>query len=213
MMEGVRICPVFRYPKDALRDGEEASLPHEPPIPDDVSDFAFFFRDVLAELDRLIWISGQDNPLRCGAPDALWETLQPVFPLPAPGGCDPVPCWLFPEGFLVAHAGEIRDDWNELFGFSQAPADWQAWFAERLFYVDRHYCDGGSLEDQPRAINERRARHIESTVQACFLNVDGCYWEFFAKDGHLLDRVRQRCLAIAGLRVEEVSSLTDCVAL
>lgn len=77
---------------------------------------------------------------------------------------------LYGAGLLPEFAAGISEDWNELFAFVEPVSSLREWVVGRF--------------------GDRRAQHVAATATACFLNVDGAYWEIHARDVRVIEVVR-----------------------
>jgi hypothetical protein len=188
-MHGLRVVPIFRYRPESLTDAGRAARP-DGVRRDDASEFALFFGRILPALDHLAWLA-DENAFRF-PPDWGGEydevDRRRTWVAQSGDGRSTLtvdPNWILGPGFVSAYARHANDDWNSLYGFTSAPDDWRSWMRRRF--------DGEPAE---------RAAFLAATVEVCFFSVDGAYWEFFARDARLVERVRQGLDGCGGLRLE-----------
>jgi len=71
------------------------------------------------------------------------------------------------SSLIPEYASYIREDWNKMFAFKKPlrlPSEWYEKYAATF--------NSG----------KESAKFIEQTVDFCFLNWDGAYWEFYTRD-------------------------------
>jgi hypothetical protein len=187
-MYGIRVVPIFRYPRELLTAAEREIKPSRRLWHVEGSEFALYFESVLPDLGRLVWLADRDAFQFPADWDDDEVARRRTWIAQQGDGCDVAtvdPNWILEPGFVAAYARYVNDDWNSLYGFATAPDDWRDWMRRRF--------EGDARE---------RTKFLAATVEVCFLSVDGVYWEFFAQDRHLIERVREGLGKLAGLRLE-----------
>ncbi len=189
-MHGIRVTPIFRYPAEHLTKAERAVRPSRRLREFDGPDFALFFACVLPDLEPLTWFASErtlqfpaDCDGRSGGPMRIAQEDRRLLSAGVTVTVDQG--WILPPGSFADHARFVTDDWGSLYGFTEPPDDWREWMHGRF--------DGET---------RRRAAYLDATVDACFLGVDGAYWEFHARVAWLVERVREHLGGVAGLRLE-----------
>jgi len=139
-----------------------------PPVPTGISDFAFFFDPILAPLAQHWWMF-DDCPTSTPR-DATVDDID----IYEDYVCEELSPWagkrFAPPGVLLPRFGRfIRDDWITLFGTPSQPNP------------DRFLSALETVGDEDRLVEEH--------VAILFRNVDGAYWEMYAKQTELLAAV------------------------
>ncbi|MBX9626464.1 MAG: hypothetical protein K2X82_21870 [Gemmataceae bacterium] len=171
------------------------------PSRSDGSDFARFFGPVLHRLRPLVWlVDGQAFRYR---PE--WDGDLPEAEEGRRGWVEVRPgigYGVLSPGLLADYADNVNDDWNDLYGFTAPPADWRGWLGRRE----------GTSTARSGGRADAAARFVAETVEVCFFSVDGAYWEFFARDGGLIEDARAHLAGLPGIRVVD-AVLTESVGL
>ena len=87
-----------------------------------------------------------------------------------------------PDTLLPRYAHHVINDWFDLFGLIQPPTP-----------------------DIQRRLRRGRPNYkwISGVVDLCIFNVDGAYWEFYARDDQLLDAVAGNVSQLSGVITAE----------
>ena len=88
-----------------------------------------------------------------------------------------------PDTLLPRFAGFVTEDWAELFGFRQRPD----------ISVDRR-----QLQRSPTDYE-----WMSQSVDLCFFNVDGTWWEIYARDASLLEAVRHHVAGLPDITIQD----------
>lgn len=167
--------------------------PPRPVLPDGypASQFSWFFKSILSDLDACYWLVDHSDGFRAlgeNSPDS-----QRVTNLLNPDPTDSPSSDIAPTRFLHAPrlmteiAPFVRDDWNSLHGFVRLPAD-----------PDRVY--------ELRESNER-GRDFLPLVDVLFENWDAAFWHLYTRNTSLIDRVRADLAHDPSVRVEDAPPL------
>lgn len=127
--------------------------------PPGARQFEVFFQPILPKLAVFHWYCEPVFPFARGAESEDEEFAQ----------IDESALWPIPPGTLLPRfAHFMENDWVDLYGFLQPPAE----------EIQRRL-EGGVVN----------TRLLSGIVDICFFNVDNAYWEIYARDDQMLNDV------------------------
>lgn len=166
-------------PRPMLPNGREAS------------DFSWFFRSILPELDAYYWLLDTAEGFRGldeDTPSArrLSELLGHGPDKRNAESCvSPVDLFRHKRRLMTEIAPYVRDDWNSLYGFERLPAN-------PVRIVELWNKD----ENQPAFLEQ---------VDVFFENWDGAFWMFYTHQAALVEKVRNDLKDDPRVRIETES--------
>ncbi|MEQ8187595.1 MAG: hypothetical protein ABRQ39_06445 [Candidatus Eremiobacterota bacterium] len=188
-MFGIKIEPIYKYPefKGKFNSSTLQNMSDE---------FTFFFKAILPELFYYYWIIDRDcfkwpvefHHLSTYNSDTdeyedgpMKEILFFFSPIEENNNY-----YLGLPGLLPEYASYISNDWNCILGFKAKPDSPGEWI--------KKYWNA-----------KNRGHYVARTVDICFTNIDGAYWEFFTKKEELFESIRYSLQNIEGIRISEQS--------
>jgi hypothetical protein len=148
----------------------------QPAIPAERRSFTALFRPILPKLAEFHWIY-EELPFRGGG--GMDERFEQLIETVCAEGYIP------PDTLLPRFAHYVVSDWAELYGFQARPD--VATIRRRLRESPSDY------------------EWLSKVTDLCFFNVDGAWWEMYARDERLLDAVRQHLTSSPEITVQERS--------
>ncbi|HVM60870.1 MAG TPA: hypothetical protein VMV72_08385 [Verrucomicrobiae bacterium] len=145
--------------------------------------FAAFFRPILSQLAAYHWVY-DELPFRGGGGED--ESFEHLIETVCSEGYIP------PATLLPKFAHYVIEDWADLYGFQKSPD---------VAATRRH------LRESPTDYE-----WLSRTVDICFFNVDGAWWEVYARDEALLAAVRQHVTRLPDITVQEKQLVERVVA-
>lgn len=164
-------------------------------------DFGLFFKPIMSILDQFHWIWEYENTL-CNTnlldAEQLAEYHEMLASLETYGAYR---VYIPPGTIFSKYSDKIPNDWCDIYGFSKKP-DCEN-FTQRLdeakeadnanltCKIEELLCQGFSdnYDDIAPQGERRRNSWLEQNVDLCFFNVDGSFWNFYAKDQTLIKMV------------------------
>ena len=186
-MFGLKIEPIYRYPE--FKENFNNS-----PLQNRRNEFAFFFKAILPGLSSYYWIIERDSfnwpvefhHLSTYNPDTdeyedgpMKEILFFFSPIEENDNY-----YLGLPGLLPEYAPYVTNDWNCLRGFKTKP-DFPGKWIKKYWKA------------------KNRGQYVAQTVDTCFTNIDGAYWEIFTKKKEFFESVRSSLQDIEGIRISE----------
>jgi hypothetical protein len=208
LMRGLIITPFFgAADKSLLTQQELRHYPMPCPVPKGQRALGFFFEPILNVLADFHWVS-DESPVKyvTVGDDVEWlgnlidwvQTKDSVY---------------FQPGMLLPRfAADVEEDWNNLYGFRKQP-DAQRFIEELepLLVQDGQaygsFVKGGGVFDRQgydkflEQHGSASGRYIAQHADLFFRNVDGAWWEMYARDESLIDSVRRHLKDVIGLRL------------
>lgn len=164
-------------------------------------DFGLFFKPIISILDRFHFIWEYENTL-CNISlldnEELAEYNKMLGSLENYGECR---VYIPPGIIFPQYSDKIPNDWCDIYGFSQKP-DCKN-FTQRLDEakeadnanltnkIEELLAQGFTDNYQDITPKEERRRNswLEQNADLCFFNVDGSFWNFYAKDNTLIKMI------------------------
>lgn len=177
-------------------------------LPPGQRPFAFCFEPILPRLSDFHWVS-EESPVQYVGEGkdirGIWEILEYDQTEDA--------VYFRPGTLLPRYAAWVKEDWGRLYGFREKP-DQQAFIKplEPLWRIDGQamsaFIRGGVFNEEGYVQHLRQhgsaiGRYLAKHVELFFCNVDGAWWEIYAKDESLLHSVRGRLEGVRGVNVTE----------
>lgn len=149
--------------------------------PSRIDRFDLLFQPVLEDLGALHWLTGDEPVFHNRDDDAL---LEQMLEEQDPWGVIP------PHTLLPRYARNVCSDGLDLFGFAQRPDERE--FRAKLW------------KKRWLLFAVRNREWLGEACDVCIFNIDGAYWDFFAKDPRLLDRLRAHLAAMPAVTAEDI---------
>ncbi len=183
--------PGIRIARVRAAAGAPSSPRPRLPSGEHVSDFSWFFKSILADLDACYWLVDPADGFRDvndDSPDAqhIVGLLYPDESAPPPPGAAAAPFLHHPR-LITVLAPYVRDDWNSLHGFERLPDD----------------------PDRVAALREanERGREFLMLVDVVLENWDAAFWQLYTHNDALRERVRADLQHDPHVRVEQAPPL------
>ena len=185
-MKGIRVCRQHRGPIVRRRGGATSIVAplgaaHDTPAPlvlDTLTDFEEFFSSLYPAIARLPW-------LIVGALFSFPEEREADFGAEVIAGYQDC-CYVGP-GFVERWARYLNDDWCTIVGLEDTLAD-----PDALVRANAGQAKEALLSLVPEPV-------------VAFCCVDGVLWELYARDGGVVDAVRERLSSRLELRLDDVT--------
>lgn len=148
------------------------------------SQFSYFFKSILPELDGYCWVFDTSDAFNWLWEDAVFAKEIGAVLDASQSGVDSS-LYVGRPGFMTELAPYVRDDWNTLLGFERPPAD-----------RDRHMALWHEDECQPALLEQ---------VDVFLENWDAAFWVLYARRVELLERVRIDLTGVEEVCVKETT--------
>jgi hypothetical protein len=144
-------------------------------IPAELRSFTAFLQPILPQLAAFHWIYDDLLPFRGGG--GKDESFEKLIETVCTEGYIP------PNTLLPRYAHYVIDDWAGLYGFQKYP-------------------DVAAMRNHLRH-SPTDYEWLNRVVDICFFNVDGAWWEIYAREASLLEAVRQHIPSLPDITVQE----------
>ncbi len=142
-------------------------------LPADTRSFSVFFQPILPHLAAFHWVF-EECPFVCG--ETRDEEFERLLDAASAG-------YIAPNTLLPRYAHHVIDDWVDLCGFRQAP----------------------DVRTVRARLRRSRTDHewLGRAADICLFNVDGAWWEVYAKEDAMLDAVASHARHFPDMTVQE----------